>query len=43
MYKDGIMVAEYWTEMPPKKELEKRLHMAITHARELMEKRKLLK
>lgn len=42
MYKDGIMVAEYWTEMPPKKELEKRLHTAIVHARELMEKRKLL-
>lgn len=42
MYKDGIMVAEYWTEMPPKKELEKKLHSAIAHARELIEKRKLL-
>jgi predicted nuclease of restriction endonuclease-like (RecB) superfamily len=42
MYKDGIMVAEYWTEMPPKKDLEKRLHTAMAHARELMEKRKLL-
>jgi len=42
MYKDGIMVAEYWTEMPPKRELEKKLHSAIVHARELIEKRKLL-
>jgi len=42
MFKDGIMMAEYWTEMPPKRELEKRLHMAIAHARELIEKRKLL-
>ncbi len=24
MHKDGIMVAEYWTELPPRKELEKR-------------------
>jgi len=24
MYKDGIMVAEYWTEMPPKTELAER-------------------
>ena len=24
MHKDGIMVAEYWTELPPKKELEKK-------------------
>jgi predicted nuclease of restriction endonuclease-like (RecB) superfamily len=23
MHKDGIMVAEYWTELPPRKELEK--------------------
>ena len=34
MHKDGIMVAEYWTELPPKKEIEKRLHQALIEARE---------
>lgn len=43
MYKDGIMVAEYWTELPPKKELGKRLHAALIQAKENFERRKLLK
>ena len=34
MHQDGIMVAEYWTELPPKAELEKRLHEALIDARE---------
>lgn len=34
MHKDGIMVAEYWTDLPPKEELEKRLHQALIEARE---------
>jgi predicted nuclease of restriction endonuclease-like (RecB) superfamily len=42
MHKDGIMIAEYWTELPPKKEIEKRLHDAIVQAQERMERRKLL-
>lgn len=42
MHKDGIMVAEYWTELPPKKELEKRLHKAMVEAREFLERKKLL-
>lgn len=42
MHKDGIMVAEYWTELPPRKEFEERLHKAYTEAKEVMEKRKLL-
>lgn len=37
MHKDGIMVAEYWTELPPKKELEARLHQALITARERIE------
>lgn len=41
MQKDGIMVAEYWTELPPKKELEKRLHKALLEAREMMERKKI--
>lgn len=42
MHKDGIMVAEYWTEMFPKKELERKLHLAVAEAREQFERKKLL-
>ncbi len=34
MHKDGITVAEYWTELPPKAELEQKLHAALLGARE---------
>ena len=34
MHKDGIMVAEYWTELPPKKELEHKIHTLLIEARE---------
>lgn len=36
MHKDGIVVAEYWTELPPKKELEKYLHRTLIEAREML-------
>jgi predicted nuclease of restriction endonuclease-like (RecB) superfamily len=39
MHKDGIMVAEYWTDLPPKHELEARLHQALIEARERIERR----
>ena len=42
MHKDGIMVAEYWTELPPKKELERKLHLALVEAKERFERKKLL-
>jgi len=42
MHKDGIIVAEYWTELPPKKELERRLHNALIEAKERLERRNLL-
>jgi predicted nuclease of restriction endonuclease-like (RecB) superfamily len=42
MHKDGIMVAEYWTELPPRKELEKKIHNILIEARERIEKRRLL-
>ncbi|MFT3950331.1 MAG: PDDEXK nuclease domain-containing protein [Agriterribacter sp.] len=42
MHKDGIMVAEYWTELPPKKELEKKLHHALIEARERFERKRLM-
>jgi predicted nuclease of restriction endonuclease-like (RecB) superfamily len=43
MHKDGIMVAEYWTELPPKKQLEQKIHSILIEARERMEQNKLLK
>jgi len=41
MHKDGIIVAEYWTELPPRKELERKLHETMIEAREYLIKRKL--
>ena len=40
MHKDGITVAEYWTELPPKAELEQRLHEALVEARERLARRR---
>lgn len=42
MGKDGIMVAEYLTELPPKKELEAKLHQALIEAKARIENKKLL-
>lgn len=42
MHKDGITVAEYWTELPPKAELEQHLHQALIEARERLSRRGLL-
>ncbi|MDT0641600.1 PDDEXK nuclease domain-containing protein [Zunongwangia sp. F363] len=41
MDKNGIMVAEYWTELPPKKELEQKIHHALVAARERIAQKKL--
>jgi len=43
MHKDGIIVAEYWTELPPKNELERLLHTALIEARDRLETRKAIK
>ena len=43
MHKDGIMVAEYWTELPPKKQLEQKIHSLLVGAKERMVRDKLLK
>ncbi len=40
MHKDGIMVAEYWTVMPPKIELEAKLHQLLIEAKERIERNK---
>ncbi len=42
MHKDGIAVAKYWTELPPKKELEKKLHTALKEAREMIDRKKIM-
>lgn len=41
MHKDGITVAEYWTELPPKADLERQLRSALADARERLERRRL--
>ena len=41
MGKDGIMVAEYWTELPPKEQLEAKLHNALLEARERLARKKI--
>ncbi len=43
MHKDGIVVAEYWTELPPKKLLEQKIHEIVAETRELFERNKQLK
>lgn len=43
MHKDGIMVAEYWTELPPKEVLEAKLHKILIEARERIERKQLRK
>ena len=40
--KAGIAVAEYWTNLPPKNVLEKKITEILTEARERLERRKLL-
>jgi predicted nuclease of restriction endonuclease-like (RecB) superfamily len=42
MHKDGIIVAEYWTALPPKKALEQKIHALLEEARERLERNKTL-
>ncbi len=42
MHKDGIMVADYWTELPSKKQLEAKLHALFIEAKARIENRKFL-
>ena len=39
MQKDGIMVADYWTDLPPKKQLEQKLHSLLIEAKARIENR----
>jgi hypothetical protein len=40
--KDGIMVAEYWTALPPKKELQEKIQTLLIETKERLERRNLL-
>jgi superfamily I DNA/RNA helicase len=42
MQKHGTTVAEYWTELPSKAELEQHLHQALIEAREWLARRGVL-
>ncbi|MGL2992446.1 PDDEXK nuclease domain-containing protein [Flavobacterium sp. TSSA_36] len=42
MHKDGIMVAEYWTDLPPKKEFEEKIHLLVVEAKERLKRNRLL-
>jgi predicted nuclease of restriction endonuclease-like (RecB) superfamily len=42
MDKAGIAVAEYWTQLPPKAEFERKIREILTEAQERLERRKLL-
>ena len=39
--KEGIAVAEYWTELPPKEELEERIALILREAKERLARREL--
>ena len=40
--RDGILVAEYWTELPPKAEFEQKVQAILVETRERLEQRNLL-
>ena len=40
--RDGILVAEYWTALPPKVEFEQKIQTILSETRERVEQRKLL-
>ena len=40
--KEGIAVAQYWTDLPPKAEFERKIKEILEQARERLNRRKLL-
>lgn len=42
MHKDGIVVAEYWTHLPSKQQLEQKIHSLMIEARERIARNRLL-
>jgi hypothetical protein len=43
MHRDGIMVAEYWTELPAKQLLEQKVHEIVVETREIFERNRQLR
>lgn len=43
MHKDGIVVAEYWTDLPPKKQFEEKIHSLLIEAKERIERNSISK
>jgi predicted nuclease of restriction endonuclease-like (RecB) superfamily len=43
MHRDGIMVAEYWTKLPPKQLLQQKVHEIVAETREIFERNRQLK
>jgi predicted nuclease of restriction endonuclease-like (RecB) superfamily len=43
LHKNGIMVAEYWTELPPKQLLEQKVRQIVAETREIFERNRQLK
>jgi len=41
MHNDGILVAEYWTELPPKRLLEEKLNKAVIEVKERLARKQL--
>ncbi|MEZ4684902.1 MAG: PDDEXK nuclease domain-containing protein [Bacteroidia bacterium] len=41
MQEDGLGAAEFWTQLPPKEDLERRLHRALVEAHERITRRQL--
>lgn len=41
LHKDGIMVAEYWTALPPKAALEAKIHQLVIEAKERIERNRI--
>ena len=42
MDKEGILVAEYWTTLPPKEEFEQKIQTILAETRERLQQRQLL-
>jgi hypothetical protein len=40
--RDGILVAKYWTNLPPKAEFEQKIHSILTETRERLAQRNML-
>lgn len=43
MHRDGIMVAEYWTQLPHEQLLKRKIHEIVAETREIFERNKQLK